>query len=256
MEVGFCPRLSNPEGFSHITFLNVIRAIIKTSLIDWDGKITTVLFYDKCNFLCPFCQNWDLIMNPEKYPVIEWNQIAQDLKKKKGWVDGVVLTGGEPLVYKKNVFELCQKVKDLGFAVKLDTNGAYPEIMQELINKKLVDYVAMDIKAPLDKRYHVAAGKKIDIENIKKSKAILMSDLIDYEFRTTCVPGIIDENAIHEIGKVIKGAKKWALQAYIPDNAYKKEYRKKLGTDYILSLEKFQIIAKKYVSNVILRGKT
>jgi pyruvate formate lyase activating enzyme len=168
----------------------MIRAIIKTSLIDWDGKITTVLFYDKCNFLCPFCQNWDLIMNPEKYPVIEWNQIAQDLKKKKGWVDGVVLTGGEPLVYKKDVFELCQKVKDLGFAVKLDTNGAYPEIMQELINKKLIDYVAMDIKAPLDKRYHVAAGKKIDIENIKKSKVILMRDLIDYEFRTTCVPGI------------------------------------------------------------------
>ena len=234
----------------------MIRAIIKTSLIDWDGKITTVLFYDKCNFMCPFCQNWDLILNPEKYPVIEWHQIAQNLNKRKGWVDGVVLSGGEPLVYKKDVFELCQKVKDLGLAVKLDTNGAYPEIMQELINKKLIDYVAMDVKAPLDERYNIAAGKKINIDNIKRSIEKLMSNQVEYEFRTTCVPGIIDENTVHAIGKVLKGAKKWALQVFVPDNAYKEEYRKKLGKDYIPSLEKFQTIAKKYVSNVILRGKT
>jgi len=233
----------------------MIRALIETSLIDWDGKLTTVVFFDKCNFMCPFCQNWDLILNPEKFPEIKWEEIENKLDKKRGWIDGVVLTGGEPLVYKKEAIDLCKKIKKLGLKVKLDTNGAFPRALEELIEQNLLDYVAMDVKAPLNQAYFKAAGKKINLEHIKDSIEILKNNRVDYEFRTTCVPGIIDKNAITKIGEEIKGAKKWALQAFIPGNAYKEEYRKELNSDYPKNLKEYLEIARGYVANTILRAK-
>jgi len=233
----------------------VIRALIETSLIDWDGKITTVLFFDQCNFMCPFCQNWELIMHPEKFPIIKWGAISKMLSQKEKWIDGVVLTGGEPLINKKELFEIAKNIKDLHLDVKIDTNGASPDVLKKLIDAKLVDYVAMDIKASLDKDYNIAAGKKVELKRIKESIHLLMSGLVDYEFRTTCVPGIIDEQAIEEIGKVIKGAKKWALQTFVPENAHQEEYRKKLESDYASHMKKLAHIAIKYVKNVVLRGK-
>lgn len=233
----------------------MIRAMIETSLIDWDGKLTTVLFFDKCNFICPFCQNWELILHPENFPVIQWQDIEKVLRAKKGWIDGVVLTGGEPLVYKEEVSDVARKTKALGLLVKLDTNGAYPDTLQKLIAEKLIDYVALDIKAPLDKTYAIAAGKEVNIKNIARSIEILKEDGVDYEFRTTCVPGIIDRTAIESIGKVIQGAKQWVLQQYVPENAYKEEYRtmKKIPEP---DLQKLLDIAGRYVVNTKLRGKT
>jgi pyruvate formate lyase activating enzyme len=229
--------------------------MIETSLIDWDGKLTTVLFFDKCNFMCPFCQNWELILHPENFPVIQWQDIEKVLRAKKGWIDGVVLTGGEPLVYKEEVSDIARKTKALGLLVKLDTNGAYPDALRELIAEKLVDYVALDIKAPLNKTYAIAAGKEANIMNIARSIEILKEDDVDYEFRTTCVPGIIDRTAIESIGKVIQSAKQWVLQQYVPENAYKEEYRtmKKIPEP---DLQKLLDIAGRYVVNTRLRGKT
>ncbi len=234
----------------------MIRSLIETSLIDWDGKITTVLFFDKCNFMCPYCQNWELIQHPEKFPPITWAEIAKKLEKKKGWIDGVVLSGGEPLIFKKEVFAIAKKIRKMNLGVKIDTNGAYPEVLSDLISKRLVDYVAMDIKTSLDERYYIAAGKVIDLENIKASIKILLDGPIDYEFRTTCVPGIIDEAAIKEIGKVIKDCKKWALQSFVPENASQEEYRKPLMKDYVSEMRKLACVAKKYAENVVLRGKS
>lgn len=233
----------------------MIRALIETSLVDWDGKISTVLFFDACNFRCPFCQNWELICSPEQFPVIEWQTIEEKLKRKQGWVDGVVLTGGEPLVNQKEVSEISKKIKKLGLAVKLDTNGAYPDVMEELINSQLIDYVAMDVKAPLDERYATAAGKKVNLNAITKSIAALMNGSTEYEFRTTCVPGIIDKQSLTQIGIAIKDARKWALQAYVPENAYNEAYRKELPEKYMHELDGYFTIAKKYVNNVVLRGK-
>ena len=234
---------------------NMIRSLIETSLIDWDGKITKVLFFDKCNFMCPFCQNWELILHPEKFPVIKWQEIAKVLQKKKGWIDGVVLTGGEPLMCKKEVFEIAEKIKKSNLGVKIDTNGAYPDVLKDLIHTQLVDYVAMDMKAPLDEQYYTASGKEINLEKIKESIRILIKGQVDYEFRTTCVPGIINEDAIHKIGQTINGARVWVLQTFVPDNAFRVEYRKKLSPDYITQFEKFRDTAKKYVSDTKLRGK-
>ena len=233
----------------------MIRAMIETSLIDWDGKLTTVLFFDKCNFRCPFCHNWELIMHPENFPVIQWQEIEKVLRSKKDWIDGVVLTGGEPLVDKEEVFDTARKTKALGMLVKLDTNGAYPNTLREMISENMVDYVALDIKAPLDKRYAKAAGKEINTESILESVEILKKSNIDYEFRTTCVPGIIDNVAIESIGKVIRGAKQWVLQQYVPENAHQEEYRamhRILEPDLLKLLD----IARKYVPNTKLRAKT
>jgi len=232
----------------------MIRAMIETSLIDWDGKITTVLFFDKCNFMCPFCQNWELILHPEKFPVIQWPDIETKLIAKKGWIDGVVLTGGEPLVYEDEVADIATNVKALGFLIKLDTNGAYPGILEELIENNLVDYLAMDIKAPVDEKYSKAAGKHIDIQHIQRSINMLMKGRIDYEFRTTCVPGIIDEDAIADMGNTIRGAKRWILQQYLPENAYLEEYRN-LVQITVAEKNKLLRIAAEYVPEVKWRGR-
>ena len=232
----------------------MIRAIIETSLVDWDGKLTTVLFFDKCNFLCPFCQNWELILHSERFPIIEWDTIEKKLKQKKGWIDAVVLTGGEPLVFKKDVFELTRRIKGLGLLIKLDTNGSFPEILKTLLKEKLIDYVAMDIKAPLDERYFKAAGKMIELNKLKSSIEILMQGSVEYEFRTTCVPGLINKEIIKKMGESIRGAKRWVLQQYVPDNAYKEEYRK-LKVFTKKEAEQFLEDARTYVSNTELRGK-
>lgn len=231
----------------------MIRALIETSLIDWDGKIAMVLFFDRCNFNCPFCQNWELILYPQKFSTISFDNIIEKLQNKKNWVDGVVLTGGEPLVYKKEVFDISRTLKELGLSIKLDTNGAYPDILKEMINKGLVDYVAMDIKAALNEAYYIAVGKRINLMKIRESTKILLSNQINYEFRTTCVPGIIDADAIERIGNYIKGAKRWFLQAFVPENAYKEEYRSRKFD--LPQLGKLLKIAQKYVLNAQLRGK-
>ena len=167
----------------------------------------------------------------------------------------MVLTGGEPLVCKKEVIKIASRIKILGIKVKIDTNGAYPKVLQEIIDQDLVDFVAMDIKASLDNAYHDACGVQVDIKAIESSIRILLTRNIDYEFRTTCVPGIIDKTAIHRIGQVIKGAKRWALQAFVPDNAHKEDFRKPLEPGYPTMLKTYQDIARQYVANTILRGK-
>ena len=233
----------------------MIRAMIETSLIDWDGKLTTVLFFDKCNFMCPFCQNWELVLHPKRFPAIPWQDIEGKLHVKKGWIDGVVLTGGEPLVNDVETSEIASKVKEIGFLVKLDTNGAYPSRLKKLINEKLVDYVALDVKAPLDESYSVAAGKHVDVQKITRSIAVLKEEAVDYELRTTCVPGIIDEEAIKSIGEDIQKAKRWVLQQYVPENAYKEQYRT-LKPIAEPEMKRLRQVAGKYVNEVKLRGRT
>jgi pyruvate formate lyase activating enzyme len=209
----------------------MIRAIIETSLVDWDGKLTMVVFFDRCNFLCPFCQNWELILHPERFPKIHWTEVMAKLKKKKKWIDGIVFTGGEPFVYFRKLSEYARQLKAAGFGVKVDTNGGFPRELETLIKTGHVDYLAMDIKAPLDGSYLAAIGKERSEKNImlvkkvKESISIIVNSGVGYEFRTTCVPGIIDADAIRMIGAQIRGAKRWFLQGFIPDHAYKQEYR-------------------------------
>jgi pyruvate formate lyase activating enzyme len=198
----------------------------KTSLIEWPNKISTVLFVGGCNFRCPFCYNRDLVLNYFKLPKISERKILDFLKSRKGLLDGVMITGGEPLAFidrsKKDLFDFIKKVKKMGFEVGIETNGSNPEVLEELINEKLIDYVAMDVKAPLKfnsfkeiSKYEELAGVKVDLEKIKRSIDLIKNSGLEYEFRTTVAP-LLSEDDILEIAKELKGVKKYVLQVFQP----------------------------------------
>ncbi|MGB9877445.1 MAG: anaerobic ribonucleoside-triphosphate reductase activating protein [bacterium] len=234
--------------------LKGIKGFIEVSFLDWDGKVSSVLFLPGCNFRCPFCQNWQLVYEPQSIEDVEWEMIMCYLKKQKDWVDGVVLTGGEPTIYPQ-LIPLIEEIKKLGQKVKIDTNGYNPDVLQKLREYNLVDYVAMDIKAPLDKRYERASGvENLDLERIGKSIEFLLSLGNDYEFRTTLVPQIIGEEEIEDIGKAIKGAGKWVLQGYQPEPV-RDEFFRQLRPYRREEVEHLLSLASKYAREIIYRGK-
>jgi len=184
--------------------------------VDWDGKISSVIFLPNCNFRCPFCHNVNLVLNPENLETIPFEYIEDQLKKQKGWTDGVCITGGEPTIH-SNLPELCSKIKKMGFLVKLDTNGTTPTMLKELMARKFLDYVALDIKAPLTvEKYSKATGVNAEslLKNVKESIRLLLKSSIDYEFRTTVVPTIHDLDDIKQVCHSLKGCKKYVLQKF------------------------------------------
>lgn len=190
----------------------IIAGLQKTTFIDFPEKIACIVFTQGCNFRCGYCHNPELFENKE--PTLSVSAFFEFLNKRKGKLDGVVITGGEPTL-QKDLKEFIKQVKDLGFAVKLDTNGTNPEILKELVNENLLDYVAMDIKAPLEK-YKNIVNVDFDTKKIKNSIDFIMSCGIDYEFRTTVLKSQLSLEDFEEIGKLIKGAKKYYLQEFIP----------------------------------------
>ena len=186
--------------------------IDKFSLLDYDEKVSVVLFSPACNFRCPFCHNGDSVLNSNT--PIPFNDILDYLKTRVGLVDAVVFTGGEPTLMAE-LKNRIKQVKDLGFLIKLDTNGTHPNILEDLINDGLLDYVAMDIKNS-EKMYAETAGcPGVNIENIKKSIKILKNSGVNYEFRTTIVKEFHDEISIKEMGEMVRGAKMLYLQKFV-----------------------------------------
>jgi pyruvate formate lyase activating enzyme len=193
-----------------------VKGFVDISFVDWDGKIATVLFLPTCNFRCPFCHNVNLVLYSDKMESIPFEFIEGQLEQQEGWADGVCITGGEPTLH-GDLPELCSKIKQMGFMVKLDTNGTNPAMLKELMDMKLVDYVAMDIKAPLTtEKYSEATGVDAEklLENVKESIRLLTEHGIDYEFRTTIVPSIHDLEDVKEICRSLKGCKKYVLQKF------------------------------------------
>ena len=181
-----------------------IAGVQKVTLLDYPGKVACEIFTQGCNFECPFCQNSSLIPITNTGEFSE-EEIFEYLVLRKKILDGVVITGGEPTV-QKDLKEFIKKIKDLGLLVKLDTNGGNPKVLQELIDEDLVDYVAMDIKNIFNK-YNITAGKKINLDNIKKSIEILKASKIDYEFRTTIIKEMHSLDDIVSICKLVGDAK-------------------------------------------------
>ena len=181
-----------------------IAGVQKVTLLDYPGKVACEIFTQGCNFECPFCQNSSLIPITNTGEFSE-EEIFEYLNLRKKILDGVVITGGEPTV-QKDLKGFIKKIKDLGLLVKLDTNGGNPKVLQELIDEKLVDYVAMDIKNIFNK-YNITAGKKINLDNIKKSIEILKASKIDYEFRTTIIKEMHSLDDIVSICKLVGNAK-------------------------------------------------
>lgn len=190
-----------------------ISGLQKLTLLDYPGKMAAIIFCAGCNFLCPFCQNSELVLNPKNAPVIEMEELFSFLDKRRKILDGVVITGGEPLLYEET-HGLIREIKDLGYSVKLDTNGSFPKRLKKLIDENLIDYVAMDIKNSKEK-YGVTVGKeKFDIAPVEESVEILLSEKVDYEFRTTVTNELHTVEDFYEIGQWINGAKNYYLQAY------------------------------------------
>jgi pyruvate formate lyase activating enzyme len=233
-----------------------IKGFIQNSLLDWDGKIVSTLYAPYCNFRCPFCQNGELVLNPQKLETIPFSVIEDYLKNNKKWVDGICITGGEPCMY-KDLPQFLAKIKKLGILVKLDTNGGFPVLLESIINEKLADYIALDIKAPLNlESYSKSIGLKSEKapENVKKSIKLIMESDMDYEFRTTVVPTLHTEKDIEEIAKFIKGAKKYALQNFSAQGEILDPKFKDVKPYHIEILHRMQRIASTYVESCIVRG--
>lgn len=187
-----------------------IRGFQKVSLIDFPGVICATVFTGGCDFRCGYCHNRELVLNPGNLPKYDESEILQYLAKSTGKIDGVCITGGEPTL-QKDLTSFVRQIKTLGLKVKLDTNGTNPEKLKELIALNLLDYVAMDIKAPLH-RYHLIAGVKCETSRIQKSIEILVSSGIEHEFRTTLVP-LLTESDIFQIREMIPGDR-YVLQQF------------------------------------------
>lgn len=186
----------------------------KFSLIDYPGKICAIVFTQGCNFRCQYCHNPELVEPSLFGKTIPEEEIFSFLEKRKGKLDAVEITGGEPTL-QKDLVDFIQRIKEMGYLVKLDTNGSNPEILEIIINHELVDYIAMDIKAPLEK-YKEVTHSVISPEEIKRSIRVIMNSDIKYEFRTTVVKSQLSKEDIINIGKLIERAELYILQKFIP----------------------------------------
>jgi len=195
-----------------------IGGLQKVTLVDYPGKLACTVFLSGCPFRCPFCYSKELVLPEEikNQPEIKEREFFDFLEGKKGTLEGCVLCGGEPTIYGEELVSFAKKIKEMGFLIKLDTNGTNPDVLKRLINEKLLDYIAMDIKAPFDKeKYSIATGiKDIDIEKIKESVSLIKSSGVDYEFRSTIVPGIHSRADVVRMAKDISPAKRYFLQGF------------------------------------------
>jgi len=219
--------------------------IQKTSLIDFPNRIASVLFTPGCNLRCPFCHNWRIVIDP-KPPFLNEETALSILESRKKYVDAVVLTGGEPTLHKE-IPKFLKKLKERRFTVKLDTNGFYPQVLEECL--PYVDYVALDVKTSLEKYGRLGAK---DTADFLRTIEILRSGKVEYEFRTTVVPGFVDAEDVPRIGELVKGAKTFAFQQFVSGDTLDKTFNtlKPYSPETIAG---FAETIKKYADNIILR---
>ncbi len=226
-----------------------IKGLQKTTLLDFPSKVACTIFTAGCNFRCPFCHNASLVLDQSRDGLISEDEILSFLSKRKGILDGVCITGGEPLL-QHDIVPFINKIRDMGFAVKLDTNGAFPERLSEIIQLGIVDYIAMDIKSS-PSRYAEACGISKNPDGVFESIKIIMNANIPYEFRTTVVRELHTENDIRKIGELIRGAERYYLQAF-------KDSGELIGKGFSAHCEEtmksMQKIAAQYVSVCEIRG--
>lgn len=191
-----------------------ISGLQKTSLLDYPGMMCCTIFTKGCNLRCPFCHNASLVLDSVQSDVILEQEIFAYLKKRRGLLDGVCISGGEPM-FQKGLKELIQEIRAMGYLVKLDTNGCYPDQLKELVQEGLVDYIAMDIKNSWNRYSETVGIADFDTAYIRESAEFLMKGQVDYEFRTTIVKEFHTKEDILEIGDFLSGAKNYYLQGFV-----------------------------------------
>lgn len=224
-----------------------ILGLQKLTLLDYPGKTACTVFTGGCNFRCPYCHNASVVFESEH--AVSHDELFAFLKKRRNILDGVCITGGEPLINDDIEF-LIKEIRDLGYLIKLDTNGYFPEKLEYLIGRQYIDYAAMDIKNSLP-RYAQTVGVTLDTDKIKESAKILMSGNTEYEFRTTAVRELHDENSFEEIGQWLNGAKRYYLQSFVDSGNL-------IGSGMSgfteSEMSKFKEIVSKYITDTELRG--
>ncbi|MBE9547368.1 MAG: anaerobic ribonucleoside-triphosphate reductase activating protein [Proteobacteria bacterium] len=227
-----------------------IGGLQRVSLIDYPGKICAILFTQGCDFRCPYCHNPELV-NPDLYEeCIPEDEIFSFLERRRGKLDAVTITGGEPTV-QPDLVEFARRVKKMGYLVKIDTNGSRPEVLKKLIDRKLVDYIAMDVKAPLEK-YRKICKANVNYDNIRRSIKMIMDSGVEYEFRTTVVKSLLTGDDLQKIGNEILGARLYVLQKFVPSKSLDERFLAK--TTY--SDKYFETLKEKlgnYVHCVVVR---
>lgn len=223
-----------------------IGGLQKMTLLDFPGRVACTVFLQGCNFRCPFCHNPPLLSGSAE---LSEEAFFSFLKKRQGLLDGVAVTGGEPLL-QADIVPFLIKIKELGYAVKLDTNGSYPERLQQLLQNGLIDYIAMDIKNSPQK-YEQTAGAQNILPAVQESVRILMQGTVPYEFRTTVVQELHEEDDFHAIGKWIAGAQAYYLQCFVDSGNILTDG---LHAPTKETLERYQAIACTYIKNTNLRG--
>lgn len=185
-----------------------------TSFVDWRGKISAVIFLGQCNFRCPYCHNHRLVLDPSGLQDLSWDWILRRLHGLRGWVDGVCITGGEPTLH-DSLETIVGEVRSRDFLVKLDTNGSRPEVLEALISMEMLDAVSMDVKAPLrPEAYTRCAGRSVPLHRILRSLQILEQAKLEVEFRTTVVPGLLEESDIYQIARILPRGIPYHLQGF------------------------------------------
>lgn len=207
----------------------LIHGLQNLTLLDYPEHLAAVLFTGSCNFRCPFCQNGSLVLNPSKEPVIPEEDILSFLKKRRGVLTGVCITGGEPTLH-SDLPELIKKIKDLGYQIKLDTNGTHPAMVKQLAREGLLDYVAMDLKTSRPNYALVSGCSHVSMKSLQETIDFLMNGTLEYEFRTTVVRGLHTASDFQDIGQWIAGAKRYFLQSY-------------KDSEYILQKKQFEMSA-------------
>lgn len=222
----------------------------KMTMLDFPGKVACTVFTGGCNFRCPFCHNALLVTDIDNDNTFDEDEIIAYLYKRKGIIDGVCITGGEPLL-QKDIKDFLIKVKATGMPVKLDTNGSYPEKLRELVQEGLVDYVAMDVKNSKEKYALTVDLPDFDLSKVEESISFLLSDAVDYEFRTTLVKEFHTQEDIVSVAEWIKGAKKYFLQGFVDSGNLIGS-----GMSALKPQEMVEICAKaqEIVPNTVLRG--
>ncbi len=227
-----------------------IEGIQKLTLLDYPEKIACTIFLGGCNLRCPFCHNSELIHIDNNTDGLQLNEVMKFLRSRVCVLEGVAITGGEPLI-NKDIESLLLPIKEMGYPIKLDTNGCYPDLLQEVIDKKLVDYVAMDVKNSLKEYPRTVGVKNFDTTNIVRSINILLEGKVDYEFRTTIVNGYHNEQTLMDIVPLIKNCSKYYLQSFVDSGEVLDKSISGYHKDLILGYQK---LLKPYFKHIDVRG--
>lgn len=222
----------------------------KMSLVDFDGLVAATVFTGGCNFRCDFCHNSPLVLSHDRLPVLDENEVLAYLSKRRGILDGVCVSGGEPTL-QKDLPEFLTRIKSLGYKIKLDTNGTAPDLIKNLYADKLVDYFAMDIKNDREHYAKIIGFDDYDTSKVERSVEFLISLGDDYEFRTTLINEYHSEENVINVGEWIKGANKYFLQKF---KSSENCINSSLSEVPLSSAKRFSEILKKYIPNVALRG--